>query len=172
MMSGAGWKDVFDLVVKLVAKEPPFGQIAIGLGAAFSALMFLEGLRANFFPRRCPPSPPQLPRTTSAAPPSASRSAASGAPAAVGYRSVQAPQTASSFVRNQLPRNFKRREDDAISRHRAPRPKIYRHGTVLRREEMPIPANDSSTGPFDAVAIEHAHYQSADSLPQVATFDN
>ena len=46
------WHDIGILIGGLVAKEPPFIQIAIVLSAAFTALMILEGLRVNFIPRR------------------------------------------------------------------------------------------------------------------------
>jgi hypothetical protein len=52
LMIGAEWKDVGDLVIKLVGREPPFVQILYVLGVAFSAVMFLEGVRANFLPAR------------------------------------------------------------------------------------------------------------------------
>jgi hypothetical protein len=47
-----GWREIGVLVAGMVAKEPPYIQIAIGLSAAFVALMILEGLRASFAPRR------------------------------------------------------------------------------------------------------------------------
>ncbi len=51
-MVGAGWKDVGDLVVKIVTREPPFVQILYVLGAGFTAVMILEGIRVNFLPAR------------------------------------------------------------------------------------------------------------------------
>jgi len=52
LMIGAEWKDVGDLIVRLVSREPPFVQILYVLGAAFTAVMVLEGVRANFLPAR------------------------------------------------------------------------------------------------------------------------
>jgi hypothetical protein len=51
-MSHAGWKDVLDLALALVARESAPAQIFIFLMLAFALLMVLEGLRANFFPWR------------------------------------------------------------------------------------------------------------------------
>ena len=116
-MSGAGWKDIWTLIEKLVAEQPPFIQIAIGLGAAFSVLMFVEGLRANFFVRRPRPistaqgTPPSSSSRSAALPTSATTSA---------YRSVRA---SAGFVPRALPRAVKCRAN-AVSRHRALRPKI------------------------------------------------
>jgi hypothetical protein len=54
----SGWHEIGMAIVGMVAKEPPYIQIAIGLAAAFVALMILEGLRASFMPRRrSEPSP-------------------------------------------------------------------------------------------------------------------
>ena len=55
-MSAAGWKDVLNLALGLIAREPAPAQIFIYLMIAFAALMIAEGLRANFFPWR-PVSP-------------------------------------------------------------------------------------------------------------------
>ena len=46
------WREIGILIAGMVAKEPPYIQIVIGLSAAFIALMILEGLRASFVPRR------------------------------------------------------------------------------------------------------------------------
>ena len=51
-MGHAGWKNVLDLLLALIGREPAPMQIFIYLMAAFAALMILEGLRANFFPWR------------------------------------------------------------------------------------------------------------------------
>jgi hypothetical protein len=51
-MSHAEWKDVLDLALALIARESAPAQIFIFLLLAFTALMVLEGLRANFFPWR------------------------------------------------------------------------------------------------------------------------
>jgi hypothetical protein len=47
VMSGAGWKDIWELVAKLVAEQPAFVQIAIGQGdyaLELEALYILNGL--------------------------------------------------------------------------------------------------------------------------------
>ena len=120
-MSGAGWKDIGDLIVALVAKEPPFVQVVIGLGAAFSALMFIEGLRASFIPRRAESKPGRNPtrRSRFAAPPKADHSQT--------YRSVPGRNKNSNPTRDTLPGNAKRRES-AVKPYRAPRPKIRPSG--------------------------------------------
>ncbi len=51
-MSHAGWKDVLDLALALIARQSAPTQIFLYLALAFTALMVAEGLRANFFPWR------------------------------------------------------------------------------------------------------------------------
>ncbi len=46
------WSDVATLVVNLLSHEPPFVQIMSVVGAAFSVVIFLDGLRVNFLPAR------------------------------------------------------------------------------------------------------------------------
>ncbi|MGB8364892.1 MAG: hypothetical protein WCE20_10230 [Rhizomicrobium sp.] len=164
VMSGASWKDIWTLIEKLVAEQPPFIQIAIGLGAAFSVLMFVEGLRANFFRRR-----PRLISTTQDTPPSSStRSAALPTSATTStWRSVR---TSASFAPRALPRAVKCRAD-AVSRHRALRPKIRRPGSTVYRAEAAQPVDASTAGAIEAMANEIARHQSAESLPQVASFE-
>ena len=163
-MSGAGWKDIWTLIEKLVAEQPPFIQIAIGLGAAFSVLMFVEGLRANFFVRRPRPistaqgTPPSSSSRSAALPTSATTSA---------YRSVRA---SAGFVPRALPRAVKCRAN-AVSRHRALRPKIRRPESMAYRAEAAQPVDASTAGPIEAMASEIARHQSAESLPQVASFE-
>ena len=67
-MSAHSWTDVWKLFLELLSRESIAVQIAAGLGAAFIAVMALEGIRASFFPRRIiegvalraatPPAPP------------------------------------------------------------------------------------------------------------------
>ncbi len=69
-MSSHSWLDVWKLFLDLLSRENTAVQIAIGLGAAFVAVMALEGIRASFFPKRilesaalrgaAPPPPPAL----------------------------------------------------------------------------------------------------------------
>jgi len=99
------WRDIGVRISELVAKEPTYIQIAIGLAAAFTALMILEGLRASFFPKRREETPrPRRPRFATAL-----------------FRS--APANAA-----RLPRNPKRRER-VVKPHRAARPVIRRNLT-------------------------------------------
>ncbi|HEV2563054.1 MAG TPA: hypothetical protein VGT78_13025 [Rhizomicrobium sp.] len=51
-MQTAGWSDVWHLGLVVFSYQSIELQIFIGLMAALSALMIVEGLRANFFPRR------------------------------------------------------------------------------------------------------------------------
>jgi hypothetical protein len=108
-MGVAGWQDIGVLIAQLVAKEPPYLQIAIGLCAAFTALMILEGLRASFLPRRDERGH------------------------SVAARHI-APPTASPFFRSapanaaKLPRNPKR-ETNIVKSHRTPRPTIRRQAS-------------------------------------------
>jgi hypothetical protein len=51
-MSSHSWTDVWKLFLDLLSRESVAIQIAAGLGAAFVAVMTLEGLRASFFPKR------------------------------------------------------------------------------------------------------------------------
>ena len=111
-----GWREIGVMIADRVAKEPPYIQIAIGLSAAFIALMILEGLRACFIPRRTSSGP--SPRAARA------RSATSL------FRS--APGNVAK-----LPRNPKRYEN-IVKLHRTPRPSIRRN-TAKAPEESAGP---------------------------------
>jgi hypothetical protein len=52
LMNHAGWGDVWRVAIATIATEPVWMQLALALGAAFAAVMCLEGIRASFFPRR------------------------------------------------------------------------------------------------------------------------
>lgn len=113
-----GWYEIVDLTGRLVAQQAPFARIMIGLGAAFAALMFVEGLRASFFPSRRHPSQrtpdhraAQLPARTTA----------------VSFRSL--PSRARLAARPAAP-SGRKRQSDAIKRHRPPRPEIRRHAAI------------------------------------------
>lgn len=56
-----GWSDVLKMALAVFSHQRIEVQILIGLLAAFAALMVIEGLRANFFPRRRAPAaiPPE-----------------------------------------------------------------------------------------------------------------
>jgi hypothetical protein len=102
VMGEAG--EIGALIARLIAQQAPFVQIVISLAAAFSLLMFIEGMRASFIPTRKPrdrqepvPQPPRAPRK--AIPLKPLRSAAS------------------------KPR---KRVREAVKLHKAPRPKIRR----------------------------------------------
>jgi len=60
-MSARSWGDVWNLTLQLMSREPIFLQIVAWLGVALFAVMALDGLRSNFFPRRAPPSKPLEP---------------------------------------------------------------------------------------------------------------
>jgi hypothetical protein len=141
-MNSAQWKDVWDLLVRLIAHQAPTVQIAIVLGLAFGALMIVEGLRANFWPRAKAPPPPR------AAP---AQGIVIPEPQAPVLRSVR------TFAAKPVERNPKRRET-TISRHCALRPTIRRRGTV----NTPQDNDPDSTAP---PAI-YGHV-----LPQVSGFD-
>ena len=51
-MSSHNWSDVWKLFLDLLSHESIAIQIAVVLGAAFVAVMALEGIRASFFPKR------------------------------------------------------------------------------------------------------------------------
>jgi hypothetical protein len=51
-MSSHSWTDVWKVFLDVVSHETIVMQIAIVLGAAFAAVMTLEGIRASFFPKR------------------------------------------------------------------------------------------------------------------------
>lgn len=55
-MTVMGWQHLWAEAMALCAQEPPPIQIALLLAVAFTALMVLEGLRANFLPRRKEPA--------------------------------------------------------------------------------------------------------------------
>jgi hypothetical protein len=119
-MSHAGWVDVWKLVLAIVAREPVAFQIFFGVGAAFAAVMFLEGIYASFLPvryakliaRKFPGDGLKPVRTASASGPVASRA----------YESQSAPFA--PRPRN-LSRNHKK-QTSGISRHRPTKPGIHR----------------------------------------------
>lgn len=51
-MSVGDWNGVIGLATALIAREHPFAQAVTYEGLAFAAVMFIEGLRASFLPRR------------------------------------------------------------------------------------------------------------------------
>jgi hypothetical protein len=106
------WHEIGVAITGMVAKEPPFIQIAIGLTVAFAALMILEGLRANFVPRRT--SEPGI-RVQPARPAFHS-----------GPRAMAKP-----------PRNPKRHEN-IVKLHRATKP-LIRRNTAKAREKSATP---------------------------------
>ena len=97
------WHDIGTRIVGLVAKEPPFIQIAVSLAVAFTALMILEGLRASFVPRRSQEADAHDRPVRSADPFAASAKVA------------------------RLPRNPKRHQA-VVKQHLAPKPIIRREG--------------------------------------------
>ena len=108
-----GWHEIGMSIADMVAKEPPYIQIAIGLSAAFIALMILEGLRASFVPRRT--SEPSI--------------------------RVQSPRPSFRSAPGNVakpPRNPKRHEN-IVKPHRAPRPTIRRN-TAKKQEEPATPS--------------------------------
>lgn len=152
VMSAASWKDVGDFVIGWVAKEPPFTQIMIGLGAAFGFLMVLEGLRVNFLPQR-------RQRTNLV-----SRSANDGRSAA---RSQHVNATSYRSIREDAPpptRNPKKRER-IVRRHQALRPGIHRNPIPANSWEQTAPANDFLTDQGEGAA------SGQEPLAQVATSD-
>ena len=46
-MDKAGWLDVWHLVAAIVSRQPPFTAIMCVIGAAFSVVMALEGVRTS-----------------------------------------------------------------------------------------------------------------------------
>jgi uncharacterized protein YjeT (DUF2065 family) len=51
-MSHAGWEDVWWQALTLLGAQPAFIRILAGLSAALCAVIFVEGLRACFMPRK------------------------------------------------------------------------------------------------------------------------
>ncbi|HTW36386.1 MAG TPA: hypothetical protein VMD53_17325 [Rhizomicrobium sp.] len=100
----SGWREIGMAIAGMVAKEPPYIQIAIGLSAAFVALMLLEGLRASFIPRH-----------------GSGRSAGAARPRFTAPHFRSAPGNVAK-----LPRNPKRPEN-IVKPHRAPKPTIRRN---------------------------------------------
>jgi hypothetical protein len=123
-MSPAGWKEIVDLVFRLVAVQPPYLKIAIGLGVAFSVLMFIEGLRANFIPRRNEKKP---------AASNAGRNEPSKAVAPMPGSSVPG-----AFRRPVIASRIPKRGATVAKPHRAPRPKIRRISS------LPSPAREDT----------------------------
>jgi hypothetical protein len=70
-MHQAGWNDVWHAMLALIAQEPPFVAIGIVTGAAFVAVMALEGMRASaaamIHAHRAVPAPLEAPKPEQAA---------------------------------------------------------------------------------------------------------
>lgn len=155
-MTGASWKTVVDLIETLISKEPPFVQIVAILGMAFAFTMFVEGLRASFFPRRLvsppsPPPPPQVPSTRTA---EVAREVPTLAAPDASFRSVPG-RGASSGKRNLSARPIKRHES-AVNRGHALRPKIRRFAGAApfaQAAELPSPGDIGTN--TAAVAVPH-----------------
>lgn len=117
-MSVTGWRDIGVLIARLMAKEPPYLAIAIGLCVAFALLMIMEGLRASFLPRRTEHES--------------------------SHREQSMPHLASADFRSapvniaKLPRNPKR-QLNVVKSHRMPRPAIRRD--VVKTPEQPSSKN-------------------------------
>jgi hypothetical protein len=121
-MSTAGWVDVWNLAVTVTGNEPVPVKILIGLGAAFVAVMFLEGVHASFLPtryaallaRKYPASNSPQPRIFRAQGPAPSQA----------YEepsfTVPGPKRAVP-----MPKNLKR-QTARVSRHRSIKPRIRR----------------------------------------------
>lgn len=126
-MSIAGWHELGESIAKLVAQEPPFIQIMIILGGAFSAVMFLEGFRASFFPRR--EKPKVTAKEISLPPPEPSR--------------VASVPRGPFLETAKLPRKPKRQAAVSAKPFRTPRPKIRRAPTI-RLVSPPVPFNGAN----------------------------
>lgn len=117
-MKTAGWNDVWHLGLTVFAQQSIELQIFIGLMAALSALMIIEGLRANFFPGR---------RAEALKP--ATVTIETFVTAAEPEHIIQAmPAATRSFAATRPPRvaNFPKRSATRARLQKAPRPTIRR----------------------------------------------
>ena len=117
----ANWGDVWKLGLSVFAHQDIEVQILIGLAVAFGAVMILEGLRANFFPRRRGAAIRQAARPEEPV-------MMAGLPEAPPAPQAMAPATAaaSSFTAFRAaaqPHSLKRKTS-SIRRHKAARPAI------------------------------------------------
>jgi hypothetical protein len=121
----AEWKDIWTVASEVVARQPPPIQIFFWLCVAFALLMFVEGLRASFLPRR-PARDANPHRTEGAAEPLSPT--ISGNPEPV-------------FVRANRSNMMKYRKvvDATPRRHHAVRPKIRRMSSSLRGVQIMMP---------------------------------
>jgi len=137
-MNHAGWKDVVDLALALIARESAPAQIFLFLMLAFAMLMILEGLRANFFPWRSvvPRRDKRRPQITGDIQPEAPPAHASASREATGIE-----------VRPRLKLSLARpvkRPTQGMRRQKAPRPQIKRMPPLE-------PAEPVATQVFEAV---------------------
>jgi hypothetical protein len=115
-MNHASWMDVWVSALAAAILEPVWIQMALALGAAFAAVMCLEGIRASFLPQRhaatisarCAPD---------AAPSSIAESSASGSLQPVRAKHCAMPRR---VVKN------RKRAVSSVNRHTPPRPRIQR----------------------------------------------
>jgi hypothetical protein len=139
-MSRAGWIDVWNSALAAIAAEPVWFQIAIALGAAFAAVMCLEGIRASFFPRRYAAL---LTRkyASEAVPPRIAESSVSG--------SVQPNRAKHGALPRRVVRNRKL-ELSSINPHTPLRPRIQRIAMVKAPSDMAPVVSDPPAGePFE-----------------------
>jgi hypothetical protein len=137
-MSHAGWLDVWNLVLALVAREPPLLAILIWLAFAFALLMIAEGLRANFFPFR--PVGPRIATPSSGmpvTPPQVVADSGEGEPM------TEFSVAPAKFAPRPLARNAKRRII-SLRRQTPPKPQIKR---------LPRTVEPPKSGPIDVTSV-------------------
>lgn len=135
-MSHAEWKDVLNLALAVIAREPPPIPVFIYLFAALAVLLAAEGIRTVFFR-------PMALAAASAPPLRVSRMAKKEAPAGDAVRSQGFEARPAKFTPRASPllaRNPKRHVVE-LRRVSAPRPQIRRAGPLVMAIAAPqLPA--------------------------------
>jgi hypothetical protein len=152
-MDKAGWLDVWHLVAAIVSRQPPFTAIVMVIGAAFVAVMALEGVRTSLLAiwhahrRGAAPAPVEEAPVALAAP----------VPLAVAPVEVPLEVPVSrSFsprrVSNAAPAVLRKRKVLTVGARnfRSPRPKIRRHPMIGAREGAELPHY-----PADVPVLQH-----------------
>ena len=132
----SSWLDVWHLVLAIVARAPPFGQIMYATGAVFVVVMALEGLRTSLLAmwRAHKPAPPLTAPpggTTTLAMPAASPRSKSFSATGPSRFAVAASRRPKALTLS--PRQFS-----------SPRPRIRRHAMLEFAVESALHENSAN----------------------------
>jgi len=130
----AEWNEMWSAATALIGRQPPAVQIFGGLGLAFTALMFVEGLRASFLPRRFDGN-------------AAKRSSVAISGVQMGQEKPRTLLLSSGVERSRaLQQRNRKLTTDAPRRHRGMKPIIRRMSSPFDRDQPRVVETESSQG--------------------------